>query len=92
MARSGGRLLLFGIITAKEGALPFYDLYFKELTLAGARVAKAEDYPDSLGLVEKGLVRLDPLISDVLPLEQLKHAIGMLDSDAAYRMKIIMQH
>jgi len=92
MARSGGRLLLFGIITAKEGALPFYDLYFKELTVAGTRVARAEDYPDSLGLVEKGLVRLDPLISDVLPLEQLKHAIGMLDSDAAYRMKIIMQH
>jgi 2-desacetyl-2-hydroxyethyl bacteriochlorophyllide A dehydrogenase len=27
MARSGGRLLLFGIITAKQGELPFYDLY-----------------------------------------------------------------
>ena len=40
MARSGGRLLLFGIITAKEGALPFYDLYFKELALINARVAK----------------------------------------------------
>src|SRR5678816_204978 len=39
MARSGGRLLLFGIITAKEGALPFYDLYFKELALINARVA-----------------------------------------------------
>jgi len=92
MARAGGRLLLFGIITAKEGALPFYDLYFKELTLAGARVAKSEDYPDSLGLVEKGLVRLEPLISDVLPLQQLTQAIAMLDSDGAYRMKIIMQH
>ena len=45
MARSGGRLLLFGIITAKEGALPFYDLYFKELALINARVAKSEDYP-----------------------------------------------
>src|SRR5205807_3044204 len=47
MARAGGRLLLFGIITATEGALPFYDVYFKELTLAGARVAKSEDYPES---------------------------------------------
>jgi 2-desacetyl-2-hydroxyethyl bacteriochlorophyllide A dehydrogenase len=92
MARSGGRLLLFGIITAKEGALPFYDLYFKELTVVGARVAKSEDYPDSLALVEKGLVRLEPLISDVLPLDQLERAIEMLDSDAAYRMKIIMRH
>ena len=51
MARSGGRLLLFGIITAKEGALPFYDLYFKELALINARVAKGEDYPSSIALV-----------------------------------------
>jgi threonine dehydrogenase-like Zn-dependent dehydrogenase len=92
MARSGGRLLLFGIITAKEGALPFYDLYFKELALINARVAKPEDYPATIGLVQRGQVRLDPLISDVVPLEQLKTAIGMLGSDSAQRMKIILDH
>jgi 2-desacetyl-2-hydroxyethyl bacteriochlorophyllide A dehydrogenase len=92
MARFGGRLLLFGIITAKDGALPFYDLYFKELALVGARVARSEDYPASLALVEKGIVRLEPLISDVMPLAELKQAIGMLGMDDARRMKIIMQH
>lgn len=92
MARSGGRLLLFGIITAKEGALPFYDLYFKELALINARVAKSEDYPASIGLVERGQVRLEPLVSDVKPLEELKAAIGMLGSDNGARMKIIMEH
>ena len=92
MARFGGRLLLFGIITAKDGALPFYDLYFKELALIGARVARSEDYPASLALVEKGIVRLEPLISDVMPLAELKQAIGMLGTDDARRMKIIMQH
>ena len=51
MTRSGGRVLMFGIITAKEGALPFYDLYFKELSLINARVAKSEDYPGAIGLV-----------------------------------------
>jgi 2-desacetyl-2-hydroxyethyl bacteriochlorophyllide A dehydrogenase len=92
MARSGGRLLLFGIITAKEGALPFYDLYFKELALISARVAKSEDYPASIALVERGTVRLEPLVSDVMPLESLKAAIGMLGSDSAQRMKIILDH
>jgi 2-desacetyl-2-hydroxyethyl bacteriochlorophyllide A dehydrogenase len=92
MARSGGRLLLFGIITAKEGALPFYDLYFKELALISARVAKGEDYPAAMALVERGQVRLEPLISDVMPLEQLNTAIGMLGSDSAQRMKIILDH
>lgn len=92
MARSGGRLLLFGIITAKEGAVPFYDLYFKELALINARVAKSEDYPGAIGLVQRGTVRLEPLVSDVMPLEELKAAIGMLGSDSAQRMKIILDH
>lgn len=92
MARSGGRILMFGIITATEGALPFYDLYFKELSLINARVAKGEDYPGSIALVQKGLVKLEPLVSNVMPLGELKTAIGMLDSDGAHRMKIIMDH
>jgi len=92
MARSGGRLLLFGIITAKEGALPFYDLYFKELALINARVAKSEDYPAAIDLVQRGLVRLEPLVSDVMPLQELKAAIGMLGSDSGRRMKIILEH
>ena len=93
MARSGGRVLMFGIITAKEGALPFYDLYFKEIALINARVAKSEDYPGAIGLVERGLVRLEPLISDVMPLGELKAAIGMLGSDGGgQRMKIVLDH
>ena len=92
MVRSGGRILLYGIITAKEGALPFYDLYFKEIALIGARVARTEDYPSSLSLVERGTVKLDPLVSDVLPLAELQAAIGMLGSDSGSRMKIILEH
>jgi threonine dehydrogenase-like Zn-dependent dehydrogenase len=92
MARSGGRLLLFGIITAKQGELPFYDLYFKELALINARVAKSEDYPNSIALVQRGTVRLEPLVSHVMPLGELKAAIGMLGSDNGHRMKIILEH
>ena len=93
MTRSGGRILMFGIITAKEGALPFYDLYYKELSLINARVAKSEDYPGAISLVQRGQVRLDPLISDVMPLGELKAAIGMLGSDGGgQRMKIVLEH
>jgi len=92
MARFGGRMLLFGIITVKEGALPFYDLYFKELALINGRVAKSEDYPASIDLVQRGMVRLQPLISSVMPLGELKAAIGELGSDNGQRMKIILEH
>ena len=92
MTRFGGKVLLFGIYTVKEGALPFYDIYFKEISLISARVAKAEDYPASIALVERGQVRLEPLVSDVMPLGELKAAIGLLSSDNGQRMKIILDH
>jgi 2-desacetyl-2-hydroxyethyl bacteriochlorophyllide A dehydrogenase len=92
MTRFGGKVLMFGIYTAKEGALPFYDLYFKEVSLISARVAKPEDYTACIALVERGLVKLDPLVSDVMPLGELKAAIGLLGSDSGQRMKIIMKH
>jgi 2-desacetyl-2-hydroxyethyl bacteriochlorophyllide A dehydrogenase len=93
MTRSGGRVLMFGIITATEGALPFYDLYFKELSLINARVAKGEDYPGAIGLVQRGLVRLEPLVSDVVPLGELNTAVAMLGSGGSgQRMKIILEH
>jgi 2-desacetyl-2-hydroxyethyl bacteriochlorophyllide A dehydrogenase len=92
MTRPGGKVLMFGIYTAKEGALPFYDLYFKEISLITARVAKAEDYPACIALVERGQVKLKPLVSDVMPLGELKNAIGMLSSDSGQRMKIILDH
>ena len=92
MTRFGGKVLLFGIYTAKEGALPFYDLYFKEVSLITARVAKPEDYTACIALVERGQVKLEPLVSDVMPLGSLKEAIGLLASDSGQRMKIIMEH
>ena len=92
MARLGARLLLFGITTATEAALPFYQLYFKELKVINSRAAKAEDFPPSIDLVRRGSVRLQPLITDVVPLAQLGAAIRMLESDTGRRMKIILEN
>lgn len=91
MVRLGGTLLLYGIMTATEGALPFYQLYYKELAIVNSRAAKGEDFPPSIDLVARGVVQLKPLISHVVPLAELGKAIGMLESDADQRMKIILE-
>jgi len=90
MARLGGTLLLYGITTAHEGALPFYQFYFKELAIVNSRAANGEDYPPSIDLVARGIVKLKPLVTHVVPLAELGTAIGMLESDADQRMKIIL--
>lgn len=92
LARLGGRIVPFGIYTEKHGSLPFYDLYFKELALINARVAKSEDYPACIDFVERGVVKLKPLISHTLGLDEMNAALEMLDSGDSNRMKIILDH
>lgn len=92
MCRTGATLLLFGITTETEGKLPFYQLYFKELTIFNSRAATAEDFPVAVDLVAKGVVRLDSLITHILPLAELSSAIEMLVTDEDHRMKIILEH
>ena len=92
MVRPGGRIVMFGIISAKEGALPFYELYFKELTLINARAATAEDFIGMIDLVGRGVVRLEPLITHRMHLTELEAAIGLVEDGGDDRLKIILDH
>lgn len=92
MARLGGTLLLFGTTTATQATLPFYQLYFKELKIVNTRAAKSEDFPASIDLVARGVVKLKPLVTHVVSLSDLESAIGMLESDEDQRMKIILEN
>jgi len=94
LVRIGGRILLFGIYTDTEGKLPFYDLYYKEIQIVNSRVAKPEDFPGCIDFVERGVVKLDPLISHTLPLAEIDQALDMLATGAgdSRRMKIILKN
>jgi 2-desacetyl-2-hydroxyethyl bacteriochlorophyllide A dehydrogenase len=92
MVRPGGTIVLFGIYTAGEGTLPFYQLYYKEPTIVAARAATRKDFPESIDLVASGRIKLSELVTKVLPLSQLRDALSLLEADADGRMKIILQH
>lgn len=92
MASLGGTLLLFGITSAKQAELPFYQLYYKELNIVNTRAAKSEDYPTTIDLAARGALKLKPLVTHVVPLLDLEKAIGMLESDEDQRMKIILEN
>jgi L-iditol 2-dehydrogenase len=92
MCRFGGRIVLFGISNATSGALPFYDLYFKELTLINNRAATAQDFPVMIDLVDRGAVRLQPLVTHRMALDELGAALGMVEDGAERRLKIILDH
>jgi 2-desacetyl-2-hydroxyethyl bacteriochlorophyllide A dehydrogenase len=92
LARIGGRVLPFGIYSVDEAKLPFYELYFKELNVIGARAARAEDFPACIELIENGSIDLKPLITHTEPFTELGRAISMLGESGARRLKIILRH
>lgn len=92
LVRPAGQILIFGTITAREGSLPFYQWYFKELVLINARAAKGEDYPAAIELVRRGLVRIEPLVSHRMRLAELPAALDLLMSPEGKALKIILEH
>ena len=72
--------------------MPFYQLYYKELNIVNTRAAKGEDYPPTIDLVARGVLKLKPLVTHIVPLLDLEKAIGMLESDEDQRMKIILEN
>jgi L-iditol 2-dehydrogenase len=92
MVRLGGTILLFGISSATQMNLPFYQLYYKELNIVNTRAAIGEDFPPTIDLVARGALNLRPLVTHVVPLLDLEKAIGMLVADEDHRMKIILDN
>jgi len=92
LVRIGGCILNFGIYTETQGELPFYQLYNKELLIINARAAKSDDFTPSIEMVNRGAVKLNPLISHQMPLENLSTALETLGSPAIDTMKIILEH
>jgi 2-desacetyl-2-hydroxyethyl bacteriochlorophyllide A dehydrogenase len=92
LARTGGRVLPFGIYSGDQAKLPFYDLYFKELNVISARAARAEDFPACIELLRNGSIDLAPLITHTEPFTELGRAIGMLSESGERRLKIILEH
>ena len=92
LVRLGGRILPFGIYTQTKGELPFYNLYFKEIQVVNARVAKPEDYPASIDFVRRGVVDLKPLITHTFFINDINKALDMLDGGDSSCVKIILDH
>ena len=88
--RIGGRLTLFGTVTEPAPALPYYQLYYKELMISNPRAAKPEDFPAATDIVSSGTVKLEPLVTDVFPLSRAGEAIAAISSGGS--LKVILDH
>jgi len=74
--RPRGTLLVVGFFP-EPPPVPLAHVLLKELEIRGSRVYATGDFPAALGLLERGAVQVDPLISHVLPMARVTEAIGL---------------
>ena len=86
--RIGGEVLVFGTVTGGGTGLPYYQMYFKELTLRNPRAAIADDYARAIELAASGVLDLEPIVTDQLHLSEARRAFERVqESDS---LKVLM--
>ena len=76
LTRSGGRIVLLGVVPkGQKVQIEPFDLLFREITLIPSFINPFTQARAAL-LIAGGLIRLDPLISRVIPLEEAAEAIA----------------
>lgn len=87
VTRPRGKLWIFGV--TPKGAmvsLPSYEIFRKDLSIIGS-FAVNRTFQESINLLESGAIRVEPLISHVLPLDDFAEGLEIAQHDPK-RMKV----
>ena len=88
--RPRGTLWVFGV-TPRDSRISFmpYDVFRKDLTVVGS-FAVNRTFQESIAMIQGGLVKVEPLVSHTLPLEDFAEGFKLAQSDPT-RMKVQYQ-
>ncbi len=87
-ARKGGTVTLVGNL-ASEVPLPLQSVVTRQIRLQGS-CASAGEYPEAMRLMADGIIRVEPLISAVVPVEEGPQWFARLHAREAGLMKVVL--
>jgi L-iditol 2-dehydrogenase len=88
LAGFGGDVIVYGTVTAPGNLMPYYQLYFKEITLHNPRAARPRDYDTAISLATTSRVQLAPLVTARYPLREADSAFAAARS--ADHLKVLL--
>ncbi|HVZ34138.1 MAG TPA: zinc-binding dehydrogenase, partial [Polyangiaceae bacterium] len=88
MVRNGGRIVTAGLGDAPS-SVHFKTLVIKEAQIIASRVTLGE-FPRAIQLLGKGLLHPELLITDRLPLREVKPAFARLDAEDPQMIKMVL--
>ena len=66
-------------------------IYLKELNLVGTRAASNIDWQPSIDLVENGSINLKPLVTHILPLQDVQKAFAVMDEGGEGVIRVVVE-
>lgn len=88
LAGVGADVIVFGTLTSGSEGLPYYQLYYKELTLWNPRAALGEDYARAIDLVAGGRLDLADIVTHTVSLEDAPRAFEYAEDPASLKVLI----
>jgi threonine dehydrogenase-like Zn-dependent dehydrogenase len=86
-AALGARIVLFGMNQTARPPIHQYTITHRSLSVLGTYVT-AFTFPTAIRLIEGGSLRLDPIVTNVLPLARLGEGLELLRSGVATKVVI----
>jgi threonine dehydrogenase-like Zn-dependent dehydrogenase len=86
--RPGGKIVVVSF-TFEKVEVAINRLMWLELTLVGSRAYRPVDLRRVVGMVERGMVRLDKLVSHRFSLDEVNEAYSMLDEGKVLRAIVV---
>lgn len=87
LAKVRGRLVVVAIHPTPR-PIDLQRVFWRELTIIGARVYQREDFETAIDLLDRGVIPADLLITKIVPLSETLSAFG--DLEAGRAMKILV--
>lgn len=90
LAKVRGTIVIVGI-HPEPRAVDLQRVFWRELTIVGARVYERVDFETAVELVSSGVIPSGALITDILPLDQTQAGLDALTAGAAMKVLIDVQ-
>lgn len=90
MLHPDGRLVLIALPHAESQAIPYQNIFAKELKVIGSRTYFMDDFPEAIELLGTGKVTVRPLISTILPLDRFAEGVDLLEKEPERHVKIMI--
>jgi 2-desacetyl-2-hydroxyethyl bacteriochlorophyllide A dehydrogenase len=90
LAASGGRVLLFGIPGNDRAAIDVKDAIWREITFLASGNAP-HVWPPMMALLDSRQVDLEPLVTDVVPFEELPRAVDLACTQRDRTIKVVVR-